>query len=139
MSKEKLSQGVLLTLDNAMSMLEQTKDKLPFKVWYGLNKNRKAMESYLKIVKESREKLLLEYVELEEDGKSFKTIQEGNAITFKFKDDSSRESFDKEMTPILEEEVEVDIYKLDINDFESISTNLRDQPLLGVIIEYLLN
>jgi hypothetical protein len=114
MSKEKLSQGVLLTLDNAMSMLEQTKDKLPFKVWYGLNKNRKAMESYLKIVKESREKLLLEYVELEEDGKSFKTI-------------------------ILEEEVELDIYKLDINDFESISTNLRDQPLLGVIIEYLLN
>jgi hypothetical protein len=137
MEKLTMTQGALLTLEQAISMFENSQSELPFKIWYGLNKTRKSIAPQLEVINESRTKLLDKHVEKADNGQ-YKTKEVGQAIIFDFKSDKDRESFDEAMKPVLEEEIDVSLYKMDLDLFDSMSTTLREQPLLGIIIEYLV-
>lgn len=133
----KVKNSDILSLFEAINMLEMSKPNLPVKIFYANSKNRGKLQPLYKDINDSRFKLLDQYgikdssnhigYKLEEDGR-----------TFSFKSDKDREKFSEELAPILEMETDVTFFKIKIDEFEGLEFDRTNFPLIDVYLDWLV-
>jgi len=98
-----------------------SKKDLPVKTSYALSKNIQKIDTELKAFNETRTKLFEKYGEkVKEDGKDLTRIPKEKV-----------EIFQKELNTILDQEVEIDLWMIDINEFGCANKNSIDSKILA--------
>ena len=135
---KKLQNRGVEALLQAINVIEQLDIDLPIKVFYANNKNRDKLEPAYKNIHKAKLKLLEKYgVEDKKSPLGFKLEKDNR--TFAFKDAGSKKKFEEEITPIMDEEVTVDIHKLSIEEFSGIGLKKADFPMLDVYLEHIVS
>lgn len=135
--KKKIQNKDILTLFEAINMLELTNPDLPFKVFYANNKNRNRIKEPFKEINNGRFKLL-ETHGIKDPKSPVGYKLEKDKRTFAFKDLKSRTKFEDELAPILSEEVEIDFYTIGIDEFENVKADRKQFPLVDFYLEWLV-
>lgn len=120
------------TLVNSIENLNKLSQmKLPVKISYAIAKNISKVENELKIYNNQRQKLIEDYGEKNEDGKT--KVSEDNQITIA-KD--YLEDWIKEYNELLSLEIDIDIHKIKVEDLAN--SNCEISPADLILIDYML-
>ena len=134
MNKKIINRDVLLLIE-AINMLEAVSPNLPIKIFYANNKNKHSLEKPFKDIQDVRVKLMGKYgIKDEKSPQGFELEKDGKSFAFKTKED--KEKFIKEFDSILEEEVKLDLYKININSFEGVNVSKADFPLIDTYFDF---
>lgn len=106
--------------------------EIPARLAYHLARVIKKLEVELKALAETRQAIIKKYAELDEKGE-VKTEKDGRTIIWK--DGKTSQDVAKEMDEILEDEVELEIQKMEIDLDEIPLVALSDMTLLEPFIE----
>jgi len=134
----KLKGNEAVNLNNSYSALEMQGVELPFKAWYAINKTRKSLDQALETLNDAREHLLKQHAVSDGNG-GYATIREGNVVSYKFKDDKSKATFEKEFSPLLEDVFEIKVHTIDIDTLDGLTSSKSDNPFLDTFLEIMVN
>lgn len=125
----KITNSELLTSIPTLSKLAE-KENLPIKFAYAIAKNIKTINDALEVYRDVKNKLVLKYVEQDEDGNPVKKNVKNPQTLFDQYEFTDREKFLDELNQILNEEVEVNIHWVSLEHFpETMSV-----PMLNSIL-----
>ena len=127
----------IMILADAIRSLEIAYPDLPIKIHYANNKNRRIIAGTIKDVEGAKTKLLEKYGIVDKDSPAgFKIEKDGRSFSFKNKD--AKKKFEEEINPIMEEEVKLDLYMIDIDEFTGINVSKQTFPLIDYYIDMLI-
>ena len=125
----KLQNRDILILFETINLMDVVLTKLPAKITYANGKNKAALIDAYEAVNKTRFKLTEQYgIKDEKSPVGFKLEKDGRTLAFK--DKESREKFEKEFKPILDEEVEINIYTLSIDYFDGVEIDKTTIPTI---------
>lgn len=105
--------------------------QLPVKVSYAISKNVSKIEKELDIYNKERQKLLDKYCVKDEKGENI--IDENNQLKIA---DKNLESWNKDINELLDIEVDIDIYKFNVNDLLNSNCEMTASELM--LIDYMI-
>ena len=124
--------------------LSSTTEKLKGKIVYALQKNEAKLESVLKKADKERKAIIDKYVKINKDGSydltkpSDEEIAKGARPEYIYKKDSDKELALKEISEMMEKEVDIEFHKIWMADFENIDINVSRNPNIALFIDYLV-
>lgn len=133
----KIKNSEILTLFEAINMLENVKPDLPIKVFYANNKNRNILSTPFDEINKTRMKLLEKYGIIDKESQFGFKLEKDNR-TFAFKSKDAKKSFEEDLKPIMDEEVDVAVHKLSIEEFNGIDIERKSFPLLDIYLQILI-
>lgn len=107
------------------------KQGLPRKMSYAIAKNTKKIENELEIYNLERQKLIDKYCAKDEKGKN--KIDENNQLRIL---DENMDDWNRDISELLDIEVEVDIHKFKIDDFYNSECDMTPAEL--IVIDYMI-
>lgn len=132
--KIKITNRDLLNLYDAINTLEMLVDKLSIKVYYAHQKTMEHIEKPHETVNKMRFNLLEKYgVKDEKSPIGYKLEKDGRSFEFKSKGDKKK--FEDELHPILDEEIEVDIHRISIDEYEGIDLSRQEYPYINFYLK----
>jgi hypothetical protein len=105
---------------------------LPVKIAYGLSKNLKTIDREVEILNVSRQKLIDEFAERDENGK----IVMLSEIEIKLKEET-RDEFNDKFKEFLEMDVEFDVFTISINQFTAADIKLT--PAEMTVLDFIFD
>lgn len=95
-------------------------ERVPIKLTYAVSKNLKKIAKEAKELEEFRRDLLKKVAELDESGTIKQEMDEegNNTGRVVFKSDEDRERFNKDLTELYEEEVQLQLHKVNMDDID---------------------
>ena len=133
----KLQNRDILILFETIRVVDRELPKLPAKVTYAKDKNTSALVNAYNAVNKARTKLIEKYGIKDEKSPVGYKLNDDN-ITLAFKDDKSKEAFESEFKPILDESVEIDLYTISIDYFDNVEIDKEKIPSIGVYYKWLV-
>lgn len=133
----KLKNRDILTLFETIRVVEKQLPKLPAKVTYANDKNMSALVDSYNSVNKTRGKLVEKYGIKDEKSPIGYKLNDDN-ITLAFKDDKTKEAFENEFKPILDEEIEIDLYTISIDYLDNVEIDKEKIPTIGIYYKWLV-
>lgn len=133
----KLQNRDVLVLFETIKAVDSLVVKSPAKVTYANNKNMAALIDSYNAVNKVRAKLI-EECGIKDDKSPVGFKVEEDKKTLVFKDEKARDKWEKELGPILSEEVEVDLYMISIDYFDGVDIDKKEIPSIGIYFKYLV-
>jgi len=124
MQKEKVRLGELLGIYQVLTFLAQS--QLPVKTAYWLNRVLKGVNKEFQELEEARKKLIEKYVSRDERGEP--KLNEAKT-EYEFEPEK-RVEFEKEFAELGKEEIEIDIYKFNLDQFGDLKIAPAMMPVL---------
>lgn len=133
----KLQNKDILHLFETINLMNAVLPKLPAKVIYANGRNIAVLNDAYEAVNKTRFKLTEQYgIKDEKSPVGFKLENDGRTLAFKSKDD--REKFEKEFKPILDIEVDVDLYTFSIDYFDGVEIDKTIIPSIDLYNKWLV-
>ena len=133
----KLKNRDVLQLFETIALMDNVLSKLPAKVTYANGRNRAALMDAYEAVNKTRGKLIEQYgVKDEKSPVGYKLEKDGRTLAFKNADE--KEKFEKEFKPILDEEVEINLYTLSIDYFDGVEIDKETIPTIDFYNKWLV-
>ena len=122
----KLKNSEVLVVDNALAYLSQQSTP----AWYGVSKNIRIISPFLKEIEASKKDIIDRYGEKDKEG-NLVIDEETNSPKFK-----DQEEVDKIWSGLMNEEVEIDFYKIKVDTLKDSNLNAGLMSrLVDVILE----
>ena len=133
----KLKNRDVLTLFETINLMDIVLTKLPAKVTYANGRNKAVLNDAYEAVNKTRFKLTEQYgIKDEKSPVGFKLEKDNRTLAFKSKED--RDKFEKEFKPILDEEIDVDLYTLSIDYFDGVEIDKSTIPSIDFYNKWLV-
>lgn len=124
----KLSNRTIINTINAIGGARER--ALPIKASYAISKNLLKLEKEVEAYNLEREKLLKKYAEKDEEGE-IKADELGNIKFVK----KYKEKWNKEISELLDIEVEVDIHKFDLSVLDNVEMSVQELMAIDFMIQ----
>lgn len=134
-----------MSLNQALVDISNSTANMPGKVIYAITKSKGKIDSAVKLVEKTRQKLLKQYVEVNKDG-SFKLtepteeeVAQGMRPEYVYKDpENGPQDATTEFNKLLDEECDVDLHKIPLHMFENLVINTQRVNFLDIFIEHMV-
>jgi len=143
--KEKgITLGECYGLNRAVFNLLSSVPTMKGKIIHTLSWNENKLESLLKNADKKQTKILKKYVTLNEDGSykltelSAEEIAAGAQPKYVYKVESDREKAQEEIQALMDEEVDINLRKFHINDFNNLDIAPARNQSIGLLVKYLI-
>ena len=127
----------ILQLFETIALMDTVLSRLPAKVTYANGRNRAALIDAYEAVNKTRGKLIEQYgIKDEKSPMGYKLEKDGRSLAFKSNEDKKK--FEDEFKPILDEEVEINLYTLSIDYFDGVEIDKTTIPTIDLYNKWLV-
>lgn len=137
--------GELYGLSRSVFELSGSVPSMKGKIVYALTKNEKVFEKHLTKADKDRAEMLKKYVKLDKEG-NFKyvehtqeEIEQGQQPVLDYKSDKDKNTAATKIQNLMEAEIEINLHKIDIKEFENLDINPARNTNIGLFIKYLVS
>ena len=133
----KLKNRDVLPLFETINIMDAMFPELPAKVTYANGRNISALSSVYEAVNKARQKLVEKYGIKDEKSPVGYKLEEDKR-TLAFKNDEDRKKFEDDFKPILDEEVNIDLYLISIEAFGDMKIDKKKIPTIHMYNKWLV-